>query len=84
MDALPFYYILLGLWIPLLWPALALRGWMRGALLVVVLAGVLATVNEVWQTLALNAIRIDIFLFVIVLGALYAAAAANSSMRRQC
>jgi hypothetical protein len=76
MDALPLYYVFLALWVPLLWPALALRGWMRGALLVVVLAGVLATANEVWQTFAANAIRIDIFLFVTVLGMLYAAAAA--------
>lgn len=76
MDALLLYYVFLALWVPLLWPAFALRGWKRGALLVVVLAGALATANEVWQTLARNAIRIDIFLLVPVLGMLYVAAAA--------
>jgi hypothetical protein len=77
MDALLLYYGLLALWIPLLWPALALRGWKRGALLVVVLAGALATANEAWQTLVAHSdIRIDIFLFVAVLGMLYAVAAA--------
>jgi hypothetical protein len=76
MDALLLYYMLLVLWVPLLWPALVLRGWKRGALLVVVAAGILATVNEVWQTSAGNAIRIDIFLLVTVLTLLYFAAVA--------
>jgi len=76
MDALLLYYVLLALWVPLLWPALALRGWMRGALLVVVAVGVLATANEIWQTLAASDIRIDIFLIFPVLGMLYTAAVA--------
>lgn len=76
MDTLLLYYVFLALWVPLLWPAFALRGWMRSALLVVASAGALATANEVWQTIAGNAIRIDIFMFVTVLGMLYAAAAA--------
>jgi len=77
MDMLLLYYVLLALWVPLLWPALRLRGWQRGAVLVAVLAGALATANEVWQTVgAVNAIRLDIFVFIMVLGLLYTAAMA--------
>jgi hypothetical protein len=77
MDALLVYYVFLALWVPLLWPALALRGWKRGTMFLVVLVGAFATANEVWQSFgAPNAIRLDIVLFVTMLGFLYAAAAA--------
>lgn len=77
MDALLLYYMLLALWVPLLWPAFRLRGWKRGALLVVVLGGALATASEVWQSFGPpNAIRIDVLLFTVVLIMLYAAAVA--------
>ena len=77
MDALLLYYFLLALWIPLLWPALRLHGWKRGALLVVIFAGALATASEVWQSFGqANAIRIDILVLTVVLVMLYAAAAA--------
>lgn len=77
MEMLTLYYVLLFLWVPLIWPAMRLRGWKRGALLVVALAGALATVNEIWQTWAeTGAIRVDIPMFVVVLMALYVAAAA--------
>jgi hypothetical protein len=70
------YYALLVLWVPLLWPALRLSGWKRGWLLAVAGAGLLATVNEVWQTFwAPNAIRLDILLFSLLLTLLYATAA---------
>lgn len=48
MDALLLYYILLALWVPLLWLAFRLRGWKRGALLIVALGGALATASEIW------------------------------------
>ena len=77
MEMLTLYYVLLFLWVPLLWPAMHLRGWKRGALLIVALAGALATANEIWQTWAeSNAIRIDILLFIVVLITLYVAAVA--------
>jgi hypothetical protein len=70
------YYALLVLWLPLLWPALHLYGRKRGWLLAIAGAGLLATVNEVWQTVwAVNAIRLDVLLFSVVLTLLYAAAA---------
>jgi len=69
------YYALLVLWLPLLWPALQLYGWKRGWLLAVAGAGLLAAVNEVWQTVwAVNAIRLDALLFSVVLTLLYASA----------
>jgi hypothetical protein len=71
-----FYYGLLVLWLALPWPALRLYGWKRNWLLVVAAAGLLATVNEVWQIFwVVNAIRIDVLLFAVVLLALYASAA---------
>jgi len=77
MEMILLYYALLALWVPLLWPALRLRGWKRGALLVIVLGGVLATASEIWQAYgASNAIRLDILLFSVVLIMLYAAAVA--------
>lgn len=77
MDALLLYYILLALWVPLLWPAYRLRGWKRGAILVIALGGALATGSEIWQAFGPpNAIRIDVLLFTVVLIALYAAAVA--------
>ena len=71
-----FYYCLLVLWVALLWPALRLYGWKRTWLLIVAAAGLLATVNEAWQVFwVVNAIRIDVLLFAVVLLALYASAA---------
>lgn len=77
MDGLLLYYILLALWVPLLWPAFRLRGWKRGALLVIALGGALPTASEIWQAFGPpNAIRIDALLFTVVLITLYAAAVA--------
>ena len=71
------YYVLLVAWLPLLWPALRLRGWARRWLLMVVAAGAGGAAYEVWRTVwAPAAIRLDIVLLSIVLGCLYASAVA--------
>ena len=71
------YYALLIVWLPLLWPALRLRGWSRAWLLVVAAAGLLATGHEIrilfWTV---SAIRLDILVIAVVLVMLYATAAA--------
>ena len=71
------YYALLVVCLPLLWPALRLKGWSRAWLLVVAGAGLLATGHE-FRTMfwTANPIRLDIPLIAIVLGVLYASAAA--------
>ena len=67
-----YYYVLLVLWIALLPPAVRLYGRKRAWLLTVAGAGLLATVNEVWQVFwALNAIRIDALMISVVLTLLY-------------
>ncbi len=78
MTALLFlYYALLVVWLPLLWPALRLKGWSRAWLLVVAGAGLLATGHEFrmmfWTA---NPIRLDILIIAVVLVILYATAAA--------
>lgn len=71
-----FYYALLVIWVPLLWPALQLYGWKRKWLLVVAGIGFLAAASEIWQSfLPPNAIRIDALLFSALLTLLYATAA---------
>lgn len=71
------YYALLVVWLPLLWPALRLRGWSRAWLLVVVAAGLLATGHEVRMLFwTVSAIRLDILVIAVVLVMLYATAAA--------
>ncbi len=71
------YYALLVVWLPLLWPALRLTGWSRAWLLIVAAAGFLATGHEI-RTLfwTVSAIRLDILVIAVVLGMLYASAAA--------
>ncbi len=71
------YYALLAVWPLLLWPALRLAGWSRAWLLVAAVAGLLATAHEI-RTLTgtPSGIRLDIPLIAIVLGVLYATAAA--------
>ncbi len=77
MMTILLYYALLIVWLPLLWPALRLRGWSRAWLLVVAAAGLLATGHEIrilfWTV---SAIRLDILVIAVVLGMLYASAAA--------
>ncbi len=75
--AVLFYYALLAVWPLLLWPAWRLAGWSRAWLLVVAIAGLLATVHETRMlTGTPSAIRLDIPLIAIALGVLYATAAA--------
>ncbi len=75
--AILFYYALLAVWPLLLWPALRLAGWSRAWLLVVAIAGLLATAHETRiLTGTPSAIRLDIPLIAIALGVLYATAAA--------
>ena len=77
MLAFLFYYALLAVWPLFLWPALRLKGWSRAWLLVVVLAGALATAHEVRiLTGPPAAIRLDILLIAIALVVLYGSAAA--------
>ncbi len=77
MLAFLFYYALLAVWPLLLWPAWRLKGWSRAWLLVAALAGALATAHEVRVlTGPPAAIRLDILLIAMVLGVLYAGAAA--------
>ncbi|MDX1485616.1 MAG: hypothetical protein R3229_14170 [Alphaproteobacteria bacterium] len=74
--ALFLYYALLILWVPLLWPALRSAGGARVWLLVVATAGALATAHEIRMVFwTREAIRVDIFLLTIALGALYVSAA---------
>ena len=71
------YYALLVVWLPLLWPALRLRGWSRAWLLVVAAAGLLATGHEIRMLFwTVSAIRLDILVIAVVLVMLYATAAA--------
>ncbi len=77
MVAILLYYALLAVWPLLLWPAWRLRGWSRAWLLVAAVAGALATAHEVRVlTGPPAAIRLDILLIAMVLGVLYAGAAA--------
>lgn len=77
MAMILLYYVLLAVWPLLLWPALRLKGWSRGWLIVTVIAGALATVHEVRIILGPPAaIRLDVLLIAVVLGVLYAGAAA--------
>ncbi|MEM7225609.1 MAG: hypothetical protein AAF495_21705 [Pseudomonadota bacterium] len=70
--AFAFYFALLALWPLLLWPAVRLRGWSRAWLCLVILAGLLAGLHEARQwSGTISAIRLDIPLIAIVLGALY-------------
>ena len=71
------YYVLLAVWPLLLWPALRLKGWSRGWLIVTAVVGALATAHEVRMFLGPPAaIRLDVYLIAMVLGVLYAGAAA--------
>ncbi len=70
------YFALLAVWPLLLWPALRLAGWSRAWLLVVALAGALATLHEIRMFIEPASIRLDILLIAMVLGVLYASAAA--------
>jgi hypothetical protein len=71
------YYALLAVWPLLLWPTLRLTGWSRAWLLVVAIAGLLATAHEIRMLYGSpSAIRLDIPLIAIALGVLYATAAA--------
>jgi len=69
------YYGLLALWIPLLIPVWRLKGGARIWALLAIAAAVAATASEIrimfW---APSAIRVDIFVWVFVLGGLYAVA----------
>jgi hypothetical protein len=77
MAMILLYYVLLAVWPLLLWPALRLKGWSRGWLIVTAVAGALATAHEVRMFLGPPAaIRLDVFLIAMVLGVLYAGAAA--------
>ena len=77
MTAHLLYYALLAAWPLVLWPALRLTGWSRVWLCVVALAGLLATAHEIRMFYGTpSAIRLDILLIAIVLGVLYATAAA--------
>jgi hypothetical protein len=70
------YVVLLVLWLPLLWPALRLRGWSRAWLLVVAAAGLAAALHETRMLLGTAAaIRLDIVLIGFALLFLYATAA---------
>jgi hypothetical protein len=72
-----FYYALVILWLPLLWPVFRVRGRARAWLLVVAACGLAATAYEVWRFVwAPAAIRLDILLISVVLLCLYASAAA--------
>ena len=84
MLAFLLYYALLAVWPLLLWPALRLKGWSRAWLLVVAIAGALATAHEI-RVLSgpPSAIRLDILLIAMVLGVLYASAAAVLFLRRR-
>ena len=72
------YYALLTVWPLLLWPALRLRrSSSRAWLLVVAITGLMATAHEIRMLSGTtSAIRLDIPLIAIVLGVLYASAAA--------
>ncbi len=84
MLAFLLYYALLAVWPLLLWPALRLKGWSRAWLLVVAIAGALATAHEIRVlTGPPAAIRLDILLIAMVLGVLYASAAAVLFLRRR-
>jgi hypothetical protein len=75
--AILLYYTLLGVWPLLLWPALRLAGWSRAWLLVVAIAGLLATAHEVRMLSGPpTAIRLDIPLIAIALCVLYLSAVA--------
>ena len=77
MAMILLYYVLLAVWPLLLWPALRLKGWSRGWLIVTAVAGALATAHEVRMFLGPPAaIRLDVYLIAMVLGVLYAGAAA--------
>ena len=77
MAMILLYYVLLAVWPLLLWPALRLKGWSRGWLIVTAVAGALATAHEVRMFFGPPAaIRLDVFLIAMVLGVLYAGAAA--------
>lgn len=69
------YYLLLAVWPLLLWPAFRNSGWSRWWLLIAAGAGLLATAHEVRiLTGSPAAIRLDIPLIAMVLGALYGVA----------
>lgn len=72
MDLYTLYIALLALWLPLPWPALRLRGGLRVWLLVVILAGLAASLHEarLWFGPA-EAIRIDILFGAPVLAGIY-------------
>jgi len=77
MGMIAFYYVLLVLWLPLLWPAFRQTGWARIWLLIVAGIGLAATLNEIRMYLWSAAdIRLDIFLIAILLLVLYATAVA--------
>lgn len=70
------YYALLVIWLPLLWPALRLKGWRRVGLLIVAGCGLAAALYEarLWAG-TMPSIRLDIPLISIALGILYSGAA---------
>ena len=72
------YFGLLGLWLPLLWPAWRMEGrWAKGWMWLVILAGVLASLNEVRQWFGPpSAIRLDIPFISFALVLIYTAAIA--------
>jgi hypothetical protein len=77
MTAFVLYYALLAAWPLLLWPAFRLTGRSRAWLCVVAMAGLAATALEIRMFYGTpSAIRLDIPLIAIVLGLLYATAAA--------
>lgn len=66
------YWGLLVAWVPLLWPAIRLKGAARLWLLVVIAAGLSALLYETYMYLWSNAnIRLDILLISMALGCLY-------------
>ncbi len=76
MDLYFLYLALLGLWPPLLWPALRARGWLRVWLLVTSALGALATLHEARLWFASGEpIRVDILAIAPLLGGLYGGAA---------
>jgi len=48
IAAFVFHYVLLGLWVLFVWPALKVRGGGRVMAVVAVVAGVAATLYELW------------------------------------
>ena len=71
MEMYLLYWSLLAMWVPLLWPAIRLKGGTRLWLFFVVVAGIAALAYEIRMFLwSVAAIRLDILLISIVLGCL--------------